>query len=212
MAEYTLYCFAQSGNAYKAALMLNLCGADWAPRFVDFFNGETRTPEYRAQVNEMGEVPVLEHRGRRLTQSGVILDYLAAVHGKFGWTNDDERREIMRWLLWDNHKPTSYIATLRYLVQFTKDPDQGVLTFLRGRVTGALGILDQHLAAQPFAVGDRLTIADLSMCGYLYWPEEFGVSWQDYPHVGAWLERIRSQPGWVHPYALMPGHPLPAKA
>jgi glutathione S-transferase len=212
MAEYTLYCFAQSGNAYKAALMLNLCGADWAPRFVDFFNGETRTPEYRAQVNEMGEVPVLEHRGRRLTQSGVILDYLAAVHGKFGWTNDDERREIMRWLLWDNHKPTSYIATLRYLVQFTKDPDQGVLTFLRGRVKGALGILDQHLAAQPFAVGDRLTIADLSMCGYLYWPEEFGVSWQDYPHVGAWLERIRSQPGWVHPYALMPGHPLPAKA
>jgi glutathione S-transferase len=212
MAEYTLYCFAQSGNAYKAALMLNLCGADWAPRFVDFFNGETRTPEYRAQVNEMGEVPVLEHRGRRLTQSGVILDYLAAVHGKFGWTNEDERREITRWLLWDNHKPTSYIATLRYLVQFTKDPDQGVLTFLRGRVKGALGILDQHLAAQPFAVGDRLTIADLSMCGYLYWPEEFGVSWQDYPHVGAWLERIRSQSGWVHPYALMPGHPLPAKA
>ena len=48
MAEFTLYCFAQSGNAYKAALMLNLCGADWEPRFVDFFNGETRTPEYRA--------------------------------------------------------------------------------------------------------------------------------------------------------------------
>jgi glutathione S-transferase len=44
MAEYTLYCFAQSGNAYKAALMLALCRADWAPRFVDFFNGETRTP------------------------------------------------------------------------------------------------------------------------------------------------------------------------
>ena len=65
MADYTLYCFAQSGNAYKAALMLNLCGADWQPRFVDFFNGETRTPAYRA-INEMGEVPVLEHGGRRL--------------------------------------------------------------------------------------------------------------------------------------------------
>ena len=54
MAEYRLYCFAQSGNAYKPALMLALCGADWEPRFVDFFNGETRTPEYRAE-NEMGE-------------------------------------------------------------------------------------------------------------------------------------------------------------
>ena len=60
MAEYQLYCFAQSGNAYKAALMLALTGADWEPVFVDFFNGETRTPDYRA-LNEMGEVPVLVH-------------------------------------------------------------------------------------------------------------------------------------------------------
>jgi glutathione S-transferase len=212
VAEYTLYGFAQSGNAFKAALMLNLCSADWQPRFVDYFNGETRTPEYREQVNEMGEVPVLEHRGRRLTQSGVILDDLACRFGKFGWSNDDERREILRWLLWDNHKLTSYIATLRYFLQFAKDPDPGTVAFLRGRMTGALGILDKHLAVQPFAIGDRLTIADLSLCGYLYWPDEFGVSWQDYPHIGAWLERIRSQPGWVHPYTLLPGHPLPTKS
>jgi glutathione S-transferase len=212
VAEYTLYGFAQSGNAFKAALMLNLCSADWQPRFVDYFNGETRTPEYREQVNEMGEVPVLEHRGRRLTQSGVILDDLACRFGKFGGSNDDERREILRWLLWDNHKLTSYIATLRYFLQFAKDPDPGTVAFLRGRMTGALGILDKHLAVQPFAIGDRLTIADLSLCGYLYWPDEFGVSWQDYPHIGAWLERIRSQPGWVHPYTLLPGHPLPTKS
>src|SRR5262245_37138853 len=120
MAEYTLYCFAQSGNAYKAALMLNLCGVDWTPRWVDYFNGETRTPEYRSKVNSMGEVPALEHCGRMLTQSGVILDYLACTCGKLGWTSDDERREIARWLLWDNHKLTSYIATLRYLMQFAK--------------------------------------------------------------------------------------------
>jgi glutathione S-transferase len=211
MAEYTLYCFAQSGNAYKPALMLALCGADWAPEWVDFFNGATRTPEYRAGVNEMGEVPVLEHRGKRLTQSGVILDYLASTLGRFGWTDDDERRAIQRWILWDNHKLTSYIATLRYLVLFMKTGETPVTEFLRGRVKGALGILDKHLAGRAFATGDRLTIADLSMCGYLYWPDEFGVAWTEYPAIGAWLERIRSQPGWAHPYQLMPGHPLPEK-
>ena len=58
---------------------------------------------------------------------------------------------------------------------------------------------------------DRPTIADASMCGYLYWPEEIGVRWGDYPHIGAWLERIKALPGWVHPYELMPGHPLPAR-
>ena len=212
MAEYTLHCFAQSGNAYKAALMLALCGADWAPQWVDFFNGETRTPRYRGEVNEMGEVPVLEHRGRRMSQSGVILDYLSGTLGRFGAKDEEARREIMRWLLWDNHKLTSYIATLRFLVQFMKTGETPVTEFLRGRVTGALGILDRHLAAQPWAAGNRLTIADLSMCGYLYWPEEFGVNWTDYPAIGGWLERIRAQPGWVHPYQLMPGHPLPAKS
>ena len=212
MAQYTLYCFAQSGNAYKAALMLRLCGADWAPRWVDFFNGETRTPEYRAKVNEMGEVPMLEHRGRLLSQSGVILDYLACTLGRFGWESDEERREILRWLLWDNHKLTSYIATLRFLVHFQKTGETPVSEFLRGRVKSALGILEKHLTAQPYAVRGKPTIADLSMCGYLFWPEEFGVAWSEYPAVGAWLERIRAQPGWVHPYQLMPGHPLPAKA
>jgi glutathione S-transferase len=207
VAEYTLYCFAQSGNAYKAALMLSLCGADWAPRFVDFFHGETRTQEYRS-INEMGEVPVLEHNGRRLSQSGVILDYLAQTFGRFGGENEDTRREILRWLLFDNHKLTSYIATLRYLLLFAKTGETPVTEFLRGRVKSALTIANQHLAARAFVLGETPTIADISMCGYLFWPDEFGVSWTDYPGIGRWLEAIAALPGWEHPYKLMPGHPL----
>ena len=210
MAEYRLHCFAQSGNAYKAALMLNLCGADWEARFVDFFNGETRTPEFR-KINEMGEIPVLEHEGARLSQSGVILDYLAGRFDRFGWSSEDERREILRWLLWDNHKLTSYIGTLRFLTRFMKTGETPVTEFLRGRVQGALGVLDRHLEGREFAVAGRPTIADVSMCGYLFWPDEFGVSWTDHPQIGAWLARIEALPGWVHPYQLMPGHPLPER-
>jgi len=203
--EFKLYCFAQSGNAYKAALMLNLCGAKWEPRFVDFFNGETRTPEYRANINEMGEVPVLEHNGKRLSQSGAILHYLAEHLGKF---QGEDRMEVLRWILWDNHKLTSYIATLRYMVTLAKVGEPQVHEFLRGRVKGSLVILDLHLNKSPFVVGKEPSIADLSLCGYLYWPDEFGVSWAEFPAIGAWLERIRKLPGWVHPYELMPGHPL----
>jgi glutathione S-transferase len=203
--EFKLYCFAQSGNAYKAALMLNLCGAKWEPRFVEFFNGETRTPEYRANINEMGEVPVLEHNGKRLSQSGAILHYLAEHLGKF---QGEDRMEVLRWILWDNHKLTSYIATLRYMVTLAKVGELQVHEFLRGRVKGSLVLLDLHLKKSPFVAGKEPSIADLSLCGYLYWPDEFGVSWAEFPAVGAWLERIRKLPGWVHPYELMPGHPL----
>ena len=203
--DFTLYCFAQSGNAYKAALTLNLCGARWQPRFVDFFNGETRTSEYRANINEMGEVPVLEHGGRRLTQSGVILHYLADHFGKF---QGADRLEVLRWLLWDNHKLTSYIATLRFMVTLAKVGEPQVHEFLRGRVRSALIILDLHLKKGAFVVGNEPSIADFSLCGYLYWPDEFGVSWAEFPAVAAWLDRIKALPGWVHPYELMPGHPL----
>ena len=211
MADFNLYCFAQSGNAYKAALTLKLAAADWEPRWVDFFNGETRTPEYRTKINAMGEVPVLEHRGKLLSQSGVILDYLASTLKKFQGTDEEEQREILRWILWDNHKLTGYIATLRFFIQFMKTGETPVTEFLRGRVKSALGILNLHLKDKKFSAANRLTIADLSMCGYLFWPDEFGVSLSDYPAIGAWLERIRAQPGWVHPYELMPGHPLPPK-
>ena len=94
MAEYQLYCFAQSGNAYRAALMLNLIGADWQPVYVDFFKGgETRTPKYRAEINEMGEVPVLVHGAKKLSQSGVILAYLAKQTGRFEPQSEDARLE-----------------------------------------------------------------------------------------------------------------------
>ena len=83
MSEYQLYCFAQSGNAYRAALMLNLIGADWEPIWIDFFaGGEQRTPQFRTDVNEMGEAPVLVHGAKKLSQSGVILTYLAMATGR----------------------------------------------------------------------------------------------------------------------------------
>ncbi len=210
-AEYALYCFAQSGNAYKCALALQLAGADWAPRFVDYFGGETRAGAYR-EINVMGEAPVLEHRGLRLSQSGVILDYLAESLGRFGAADAAERREIWRWLLWDNHKLTSFTATLRFTRSFTEHPDPVIMAFLRGRAETAWSVLDAHLFGRRYVVDDRLTIADLSLCGYLFWPEEIGVDLEKYPNIRDWLGRIRREPRWIHPYELMPGHPLPARA
>jgi glutathione S-transferase len=210
VAEYTLYGFAQSGNCYKVALTLELAGADWAPRFVDYFGGETRTPAYRA-LNAMGEAPVLEHRGKVLTQSGVILDYLTETLGRFGWNDDDERREILRWILFDNHKLTSYTATYRFLRVLAKDPNPDVIAEFRKRSETAWGILNGHLEGRSYVVGDRLTIADLSMCAYLYFGDELGVDWKaTHPAIAAWLERIAGTPRWRHPYHLLPGHPRPA--
>jgi glutathione S-transferase len=213
MAEYQLYCFAQSGNAYRAALMLNLIEADWEPVFVDFFSGETRKAEYRNNVNEMGEVPVLAHGKRKLSQSGVILTYLAGRSGKFAPKGEDERLEAMRWIIFDNQKVNGFLGPYRFLRNFAKPPgDPAVMGFLKGRIDGNLAIVNRRLSTRPFVLGERPTIADISLTGYLYYPSnEFGFDIAaEHPAIGAWLERIQALPHWKHPYELMPSHPLPA--
>lgn len=204
MAEFTLYCFGESGNSYKPALMLQCAGLDWRPQWVDFFNGETRTPAYRETVNEMGEAPVLVHGGRKFSQSGVILDYLAEISGKFGAGSDDERREILRWMLFDNHKFTGSIASLRFLVSIARTGETATTDWLRKRALAALAVVDKHLEQSSFIVGKRPSIADFSLCGYLYYGEELPFDLGQFAHVQKWLDAIRSLKGWKHPYDLMP--------
>jgi glutathione S-transferase len=214
MPDYQLYCFAQSGNAYRAALMLNLIGAKWQPVWVDFFKKRVQvTPEYRTDVNEMGEIPVLVDGGRKITQSGVILTYLANKTGKFQPQGEDESLEALRWIIFDNQKVNGFLGSYRFLRNWAKPaPDQAVFNFLKGRIDGSLAIVNKRLAKAPFLLGERPTIADVSLAGYLFYPaEEFGFDFAtEYPAIGAWRERIKALPGWAHPYDLMPGHPLPA--
>jgi glutathione S-transferase len=212
MAEYQLYCFAQSGNAYRAALMLNLLGADWEPKFVDFFGkGEPRTPEYRTAINEMGEVPVLVHSARKLSQSGVILIYLAERFGKFQPLGEEQRLEALRWIIFDNQKVNGFLGPYRFLKNFAKPAgDPGALAYLKGRLDGNLSVINNRLLAHDYLVGKRPTIADVSLTGYLYYPaEEFGFDIaKEHPAIGAWMQRMQALPGWKHPYELMPGYPL----
>ena len=203
-----LYCFGESGNAYKAALALTLADMEWEPVFVDFFNGETRTPEFRA-LTEMGEVPVLVDGDTTLTQSGVILDYISSKSGKLGGRSAAERREILRWLFWDNHKLSSQIGMARFQANFLAEDKRpaGVIPFLQGRLKASYTILNDHLANRAWVAGAGLTIADLSCCSYLYYPEPFGFSRADWPHIDRWLDAIAATPGWQAPYDLMPGSP-----
>ncbi|MBB6092621.1 glutathione S-transferase [Povalibacter uvarum] len=204
MSEYRLYCVGESGNCYKVALMLELCQLPWKPVFVDYFGGETRGEAFRDSLNELGEVPMLEAEGLQLTQSGAILTWLAERTGKFGGRNEAERIEVLRWILFDNHKFTSYYATLRWLVGIEKKADPAVVQFLRGRAVGAFKIVDKHLSTRKFLLGDEPTIADFSLVGYHYFDEETSIDRNEFPNLLAWTQRIRALPGWKHPYELMP--------
>jgi len=204
-----LYCFGESGHSYKAALALQLAEIDWTPIFVDFFNGETRSDQYRNQVNEMGEAPVLVDGDIKLTQSGVIQNYLYNKTGKHGGKDEAEKLEILRWILWDNHKLSSFAGNTRFLMNFfPKDKrPQPVIDFNLARLKSSYGILENALTDKDFLVGNNISHADMTCCAYLYYPEPFGFERDDWPTIDRWLGTISTIPGWQHPYDLMPGNP-----
>lgn len=202
-----LHCFGESGNAYKAAPTLTLAGYDWEPVFVDFFNGATRTAEFR-RLNVMGEVPVLEDGGAVISQSGAIMYHVARRTGRL-CGEPGAADEVLRWVLWDNHKMSSQAGTVRFLMNFLpedKRPKE-VIAFLQARLRNAVHTLESHLQDRDWIVGAGPTIADLSCCGYLYYPEPFGFTRAEWPNIDRWLGRIAALPGWKHSYDLMPGNP-----
>ena len=200
-----LWCFGESGNAYKVAVTMELAGYDWQPVYVDFFGGESRSPEFRA-INEMGEVPVFREGDLTLSQSAVIQLHIAEKTGRFLGTN---RNETLRWLMFDNHKLSGVAGSTRFLMNFLPEDKRPaeVIAFQQGRLKATYKILNDHLSRGTWVAGTEPSIADFACCGYLYYPEPFGFDRADWPHINRWLDAIAALPGWKHPYDLMPGNP-----
>jgi glutathione S-transferase len=202
MAEYRLHGFSVSGNCYKVALMLAICGADWEA--VATRRADLGDPAWRARVNETGEAPVLEHKGKFISQSAIILDTLAEQLGKYGWKNEAERREIQKWLFFDNHKFSAPLGYARFRRLILKIEDVATANH-QERANQSLAIMEKHLSEHDWIALDRLTIADLSFAGYLFYePAEIAVDWSKYPNLDRWRDRIRALPGWKGPHELLP--------
>jgi len=215
MTRHRLHCVGASGNSFKVALFLNCAGLDWEPVGVDFAGGQTKDAAWRADVNDMGEIPVLEADGRRMNQSGAILMWLAETHGLFGPVGIEEAFETTRWLLFDNHRFTGFFAAYRVLHSMTPEPPHpAVLAYMRSRVENAFAIVERHLARRRFMLGERPTIVDFSLAGYLFYPEkETGFDLATaFPAIDAWRGRVAALPGWKPPYEMMPvGNSLPVR-
>lgn len=200
---FVLYGHHESGNVYKVALMLALCGRGFRFRQVDIFAGETKSSAF-LERNHFGEVPLLEHGERHIAQSAAILQYLAETLDRFGPVNETHRWAITEWLFWENHRLLPSLALTRFLERFTPDADPAVVAFSRKRAETALGHLEGVVAGQPYLTGALPTIADIACAAYAWFMDQAGLDPARWPAVAAWLRRLEALPGWRHPYDLIP--------
>lgn len=187
----------------KVGLALTLMGVPFDYKHIDLGAGASRTPDYLAK-NRMGQVPVLEHAGLAITQSNVILQYLADTFGKFGGRTAQEKIRIAEWLMWDQDFMHSGVGMPRIFVKFAPQTHEEVMKFCRARGERAFGVLDRHLGNSKFLVGSQPTIADIAVFTWATIAEEGGHDLSRWPNVQAWAERMLKLPGAAHPYTVMP--------
>lgn len=201
--KFQVYGHSDSGHSYKVCLFLTLAGLPYAYTHVDVFKPlAERSPDFRA-ASRFGEVPVLLHDGLCITQSNAILLYLAAATGRFGGADRTETVSINEWLFWEMSRLNLGVANLRFALHFEDHPPPQRVALFRERAEAALLQLDKHLRESRFVVGKRLTIADISCAGYLFWADQAHLDLSRYPNVPRWLGDIRSSKGWQPPGALL---------
>ena len=199
-SDFTLHGHHASGNVYKVALFFALTGHAYTYKHVDIFKDETRGEPFTA-LNMFQEVPVLVHGDDVVTQSDVILRYLADTTGRFGGRDAAEARRVQEWMAWSSNRLTNGIALARYGIRFAEfKPD--VIAFYQGRARAALNLVERHLETNPWFAGDQPTIADMSAAGYIYLIDEAKLDLMPWRNVLSWAGRLSMLPGWHHPGKL----------
>jgi glutathione S-transferase len=199
---FTVFGMADSGNCYKVRLGLEQLGLSYRWVEIDPAAGDTRTPEFLA-MNPNGKVPTLQlEDGSFLAESNAILNYLA--DGTRLLPKERlQRAQVLQWMFFEQYSHEPYVAVARAILRYQPpdSPRRAELPRLRERGAHALEVMDRHLARVPFFVGERYSIADIALYAYTHCAGDGGFDLSAYPAVGAWLERVKSQPRHV---------PLPA--
>ncbi len=191
----------RSGNCYKIRLTAALLGRSLALKQYDIMAGETGTPKFLAAVNANGRIPVLQIGDRFLPESNAACWYLAEgtrlVPGdRFA------RADMLRWMFFEQYSHEPNIATLRFWLRFIGEAnlsDHQRAQIMPKRIAGceALRVMDEHLAACDWFVGEAASLADIALYAYTHRAEEGGFGLGEYPAIAMWLGRVQDLPGFV---------------
>ena len=193
-----LHEYAASGNCYKVRLTAAFAGVPLERREYDIMKGETRTPEFLADINANGRIPVLQVGDRFIPESNAA-SYYVAKGSKLMPSDIFDHADMLRWMFWEqyNHEPN--IATVRAWltiigVDALSEAQRLMLPVKREAGEAALALMDRHLAGRIWFVGDSMSLADICLFPYTSVAEGGGFELGRYPAVGAWLERVAAQP------------------
>jgi glutathione S-transferase len=199
--KLVLHEYAASGNCYKVRLTAALVGARLERRQYDIMKGETRTPDFLANVNSNGRIPALQVGDRFIPESNAASYYVAEGSALIP-TDPFDHADMLRWMFWEqyNHEPN--IATLRFWMGWVgleelTDLQRLQMSGKRHAGNAALKLMDEHLAGREWLVGQALTVADICLFAYTHVAGDAQFDLCQYPNVVRWIERMKGQPHYI---------------
>ncbi len=187
---------AVSGNCYKVRLLLTQLGIGFERQELSVFDRSDR-PDVLGGLNPALRVPTLVlDDGRTLGESNAILWYFADGTD-YVPTDAFQRAQVMQWQFFEQYDHEPNIAVARFWELADLHPPAAEREAKRTGGERALAAMEGHLAGREFLVGDRYTIADISLYAYTHVAPEGGFTLEPYPAVREWLARVAAQPGHI---------------
>jgi glutathione S-transferase len=193
-----LYNSAVSGNCYKVRLLLAHLGLPYETVEMSVVDRSNRA-DVLGELNPGLRVPtVVLDDGRALGESNAILWY-------FGdgtqYVPEDryERAQVLQWQFFEQYSHEPHIAVARFLKAYSGEPERFERQRERLLAGGyaALDAMERHLEGRTFLVGERYSLADISLYAYTHVAHEGDFELEPYPAIRGWLDRVAAQPGHV---------------
>jgi glutathione S-transferase len=194
-----LYNSAVSGNCYKVRLLLAHLGVEYETVELSVVDRSNRS-EVLGDLNPAQRVPtIVLDDGRPLGESNAILWYFGDGTA-YVPTDPYERAQVLQWQFFEQYQHEPAIAVARFLIAYSELPRDRYQERLPGLTKSgkiALAAMERHLDGREFLVGERYSIADISLYAYTHVADEGGFDLDPYPAIRGWLERVAAQPGHV---------------
>lgn len=198
MSGLVLHEYPASGNCYKIRLVAAHVGLTLERRSYDITKGETRTPEFLADINANGRIPVLQDGDRFLTESNAICFFLANGT-KLIPDGHYDQADMLRWMFWEQYSHEPNIATLRFWMRYIgldalADAQRVQISGKKDAGLAALDLMDRHLAERKWFAADQFSVADICLFAYTHLADEANFDLEAYPAIIRWMERIVTMP------------------
>jgi glutathione S-transferase len=194
-----LYNSQVSGNCYKVRLLLAHLGIEYERQELSVADRSNRS-DVLSGLNPALRVPTLVlDDGRSLGESGAII-WFFGEGTRFVPEDPFERAQVLQWMFFEQYDHEPAIAVVRFWLAYSGRPREEFADRLDERVAAgyrALDALERHLDGRTWLVGDGMTLADIALYAYTHVAGEGGFELERYPAIGAWLERVASEPGHV---------------